>query len=527
MSDPNATEPQQENVAVSRQERIDAAALEFHNAVARAEAPEIDTFVLRYPDLASDLRDLLSNATSLDTILTPDRSALLAPRSQSVAPLRLTAVEGPICGQTLTIDKSGNFLLGRSSRARFRFPSGPDGDLRISHAHCLIEFDPPHCRVHDLKSRNGTYVNGARIASSFLRDGDELRVGRSILRVELHAPAEDAEQGWPRMTGDSNAIHEVQPQRAAVDRTTCAACLHPKRKLQDALCARCHARAALIPQPAPGYRLVREVGRSTLGVVYLALSEKENRAVALKLVEAASAPKPVHLARFLHEMEALKRLRHRHIVTVRDVGSVGGIIYLATEFIRGTDATRLLKKQGALPVHVAVRIVCQTLSGLKAAHAAQLVHGDLKPANVLIKIRPDSRSVRIADLGLARAYRNSHVGGHTLPCDFAGVTAFMAPEQVLDYRGQTPAADQYSAAAVLYQLLTNALVYDQPKSVVAQFAQILDEDIVPIRDRRAALPPKLISVIHRALSREPERRFPDVAEFKKALLPFGEATSNS
>jgi serine/threonine-protein kinase len=97
----------------------------------------------------------------------------------------------------------------------------------------------------------------------------------------------------------------------------------------------------------------------------------------------------------------------------------------------------------------------------------------------------------------------------------------MAPEMVSDYRGATPAADQYAAAATLYNLIANEYVYDQPKRITAQLAQILDEDIVPLRDRRGQLPPKLISIIHRALSREPERRFPDVAAFKTALLPFG------
>jgi serine/threonine-protein kinase len=441
--------------------------------------------------------------------------------AHSLAPLRLTAIDGPVIGKSFAFDKAGAFLLGRSSRAQFQFPSGSEGDLRISHSHCLIEFDPPLCRVHDLKSHNGTHLNGKQITSSLLQDGDKLRIGQSVLRLDLAAPRDDETIESAQVSADLIPVPHIPLKREVVNRSACPICLKPKRRAEDSLCPKCRARAALMPQPVPGYRLVREVGRGGLGVTFLALSEGEHRAVALKTIDLTMMPKQNSLARFQREADLHKRLRHRYVTTCYDVGSVGRTIYLATELIRGTDAARLLKKHGTLSVRVALGIVCQLLSALKYAHALRVVHGDVKPSNLLIRIRPDRRTVKLADFGMARIYRNSRVNGPTLPGDLGGTTAFLAPEMVLDYRGSTPAADQYAAGATLYNLLTNAHVYDQPKRVSAQLAQILDEDIVPIRDRRAQLPPKLISIIHRALSRDPERRFPDAAAFKTALLPFG------
>jgi eukaryotic-like serine/threonine-protein kinase len=521
MSKAKNPRPLESESTAARQSRLQAAANEYMQSAALGDPPGIEEFVRRYPDLADELRELLANATSLDVMPTPSRPMPAVPRSEPSAPFRLTAVEGVVSGRSATFGKCGSFLLGRSSRAWFLFPSGPGGDLRISHAHCLIELDPPLCRVHDLNSRNGTFVNGARITSSFLRDGDELRIGRSILCVQMPAAA-----NVPSLEGDSSIepalpLARAGPGRSAVNRSDCPICLQSKRKPDEPLCAKCQTRAALVQQAAPGYRFVREVGRGDLGATYLALDERTNRAVALKVIDSATAPDPGQRARLLREVEHLKRLRHRYIVPFHDFQSVGKHCFVASEFIRGTDTARLLRKHGALPVHIAVGIVCQLLSGLKFAHEFGLVHRDLKPANVLIRIQPDRRTVKIADYGLARTYWKVRVGDRPLPCDIGVTTAFLAPEQVLDYHGATPAADQYAAAAMLYHLLTNAFVYEQPKGTTAQFAQILDEDIVPIRDRRCELPPKLISAIHRALSREPERRFPDVAAFKKALLPFG------
>jgi serine/threonine protein kinase len=157
------------------------------------------------------------------------------------------------------------------------------------------------------------------------------------------------------------------------------------------------------------------------------------------------------------------------------------------------------------------------LAALEYAHSLRLVHRDVKPANLLVARSGRKLSVKVADFGLARVCQATCVSGLTLPGDVGGTTAFMAPEQVLDFRGATPAADQYAAAATLYTALTGHFVYDQPHGVAAQLAQILDEEVVPIRDRGTAVPDDLAEVLHRALARDPAERYRGVREFRKAL----------
>jgi len=128
--------------------------------------------------------------------------------------------------------------------------------------------------------------------------------------------------------------------------------------------------------------------------------------------------------------------------------------------------------------------------------------------------------LRVADFGLARTYQSSRMSGLTMMGDIGGTVAYMPPEQITNYREAKPSADQFSAAATLYQLLTDKLVYDLPPAIGDQLAMILQQDPVPIRSRRDDIPVELAEIIHRALSREPMARFGDAGEMRNALLPF-------
>ena len=128
--------------------------------------------------------------------------------------------------------------------------------------------------------------------------------------------------------------------------------------------------------------------------------------------------------------------------------------------------------------------------------------------------------VRLSDFGLARIYLTSKMSGLSTDAEGGGTAPFMAPEQINDLRAAKPTADQYSAAATLYNFLTDRFIYDFPKKLHAKIMKILLEDPVPIRDRRPDLPEGLAPVIHRALSRDPQARYPNVREMRRALLPF-------
>jgi serine/threonine-protein kinase len=275
----------------------------------------------------------------------------------------------------------------------------------------------------------------------------------------------------------------------------------------------------------PGYQILRELGRGGMGIVYLARRESDGTPVALKTIIPAVQVHPGQVERFLREVDIVRKLNDPnreesfHIVHFLDSGSFESGLYFAMEYVEGTDAARLLKK-GPLVVREALRIVCQVLKGLAYAHAEGFVHRDIKPANILVAEGAGRKVAKLADFGLARVYQESRMSGLTVQGEYGGTLRFMPPEQITHFRRVKPPADQYAAAATLYNLLTGQYIFDFDGDASAALMLIQHGEPTPIRARRPELPEELAAVIHRALARDPAARFPDVLAFRTALKPF-------
>jgi serine/threonine-protein kinase len=272
------------------------------------------------------------------------------------------------------------------------------------------------------------------------------------------------------------------------------------------------------PPLLPGYRIVRELGRGGMGVVYLTVREADSAVVAVKTIRPALAGTAQLVERFLREARVLEELDHPHIVALHDIGEANGLLYFAMEYIRGIDAESLLESHGPLPVDRAVGLIAQVLRALHYAHLKGFVHRDVKPANILITHRDGEEHACLADFGLARLYQATQFSGLTASGAVGGTPEFMAPEQVTSYRHSKPAADQYAAAATLYTLLTGKLTHDFVPSTYGRLEQLLHDEPVPIQQRRPDLSAVLADAIHRALARDPAGRFPDARAFRRALL---------
>ena len=411
--------------------------------------------------------------------------------------LKLTVTSGPHQGREFSFDGHDTFLVGRVDDAHLQLSYD---DPYFSRRQFVVEINPPRCRVLDLKSRNGTSVNGARIETADIVDGDEISAGHTTFKVSvvlptlLEQPTLDLPQGNREVT--------VDYERSAVPQHTLV--YDPTEKFAP-----------------PGYEIGDIIGRGGMGVVYRATRLSDGVDVAIKTITSAIGSIRKHADRFIRECKILGDLQHANIVGFHDVDESNGTIFLVMELIQGPDARKVLNERGPLDVKTAVRLICQMLGGLAYAHSKGFVHRDIKPANILIASPAGGkRTAKLADFGLARVYETSQLSGLTMQGDIGGTPAYMAPEQVTHYREAKPAADQYSAAATLYTLLTKQYPHDMPKAIPKQLVQIATEDSVPIRERRSDIPVGLAEAIHKALSRESKHRFMDVPAFRTALLEY-------
>jgi serine/threonine-protein kinase len=400
--------------------------------------------------------------------------------------LKLTIISGPHRGKEFVFDRRDTFLVGRSKDAHLQLSYD---DPYFSRRHFLVEVNPPRCRVIDLNSRNGTLLNGGRVQAAEVADGDEIGAGHTVFKIRVIPSDPDPPEtlDLPTLPGSGGGTVAYEPSPSS---------------------------------PVPGYRIEGELGRGGMGVVYRARRQRDGLPFALKTLTPAAGTSQKQIDRFIRECRILSQLVHPNIVAFQEVGEVGGVIYLAMDLVEGPDVAARLKELGPEEVRTAVRIVCQMLAGLAHAHAMGFVHRDIKPPNILIDRQGAKQTAKLADFGLARVYESSRISGLTLQGEVGGTPAFMAPEQVTHYRQVKPTADQFSAAATLYKMLTNQFIHDLPKDAGGQIALIVTATPVPINERRPDIPKKLAEVIHKALSREPEERYPDVLAFRQELKRF-------
>jgi predicted Ser/Thr protein kinase len=266
-------------------------------------------------------------------------------------------------------------------------------------------------------------------------------------------------------------------------------------------------------EPHPGsfgrYRVLREVGRGAMGVVFLARDDKIGRNVAIKALDIdrrlPEDEKEEIRNRFEREARAAGMLSHQNIVTVYDVGEEEGVPYIAMEYLEGANLTETAH-ESPLSIPQAKSVASQVLAALAYAHAHDVVHRDIKPDNIFLL--PDGR-VKVADFGIARIASSSTM---TQVGQVMGTPGYMSPEQV---KGEVvgPASDIFSTGVLLYELLTGTAPFSSTSATSIMY-KIVHEEPRPPHLINPGVPPNLEAVITRATAKNPTSRYQSASEMK-------------
>jgi serine/threonine-protein kinase len=265
-----------------------------------------------------------------------------------------------------------------------------------------------------------------------------------------------------------------------------------------------------------GYRLERPLGRGGMAAVYLARDERLDRLVALKIMAPALAADQEFRTRFIRESRAAAAVDHPHIIPVYEAGDADGLLFIAMRYVPGGDVGTIVRREGPLSLGRAAAVIAQVASALDAAHAAGLVHRDVKPANMLADSGPSRADhVYLSDFGLSKKILAASAG-LTGTGRFLGTLDYVAPEQIQG-RPADGRTDQYGLACAAFDLLTGAPPFQREEAAALLYAHLSDPPPL-VGSRRDDLPAGLDPVLARALAKAPADRYPSCQAFADAML---------
>ncbi len=346
--------------------------------------------------------------------------------------MRLTVETGPLAGTVVPLDREHPTLLG----------SAPECALRVQEPGVAAQ----QAVVKALKDQGfgvkalapGLRVNGAAVEATPLADGDVIELGTTRI-----------------------AFGQVQ-----------------KRGL---------------PHIA-GYRILEELGRGGMGIVYRAEQTSLHREVALKVLSRELTKDPAFVARFVAEARAAAKLQHPNVVQVFDIDHDGETYFITMELMREGSLEDVLKQQGVLPVDRALRVIADAAAGLAYAESLDIVHRDIKPDNLMLD---QHGAVKIADLGLATQEEGEEQA--------IGTPHFLAPEQVLrkplDHR-----TDLYALGCTFYRLVTGRTPF-RGQSVKDILRAQVKEDAEPAHKANPDVPADVSNIVAKLMAKEPSQRY--------------------
>jgi len=389
-------------------------------------------------------------------------------------------------------------VLGRSSDCSIQVH-----DTKLSRRHCAFNASPDGYSVRDLGSKNGTFVNGARVGEARLRNDDRVQVGLTRLVFECQA-------------SESGEETQIAPPHL------CAACgkivpldaFASSRQTQSRIyCTACVEASPLLGRVVGGYEVVQPIGHGSMGAVFKAEQLSMGRLVALKILHDELTADHDAVARFMREARAGGQFSHPNIIRIYDMNQAEGYYFISMEYAQGGDVGSLLEREGPLPLPRVAEVAIATCSALAHAHGGGIVHRDIKPSNLLLT--RDSL-VKVGDLGLAKSFAAAGMSSMTTTGTVLGTLAYVPPEQLADARSVDHRADIYSLGATCYHLITGELPFRA--NSMGELARIIGSRRPrPLHSYREEVPAELEALVARAMATDPAARYQSADELRAAI----------
>lgn len=258
------------------------------------------------------------------------------------------------------------------------------------------------------------------------------------------------------------------------------------------------------------YQIIEELGKGGMGRVYKALDTKINEKIALKLIKPEIASDKKTIERFSNELKFARKIRHKNVCQMFDLGEYQGTHFITMEYVVGGDLKRLIRKMGRLSAGQAIAIAKQVCDGLGEAHKHGVVHRDLKPQNIIVD---DEGSARIMDFGIARSLEGKGITGAGV---MIGTPDYMSPEQV-ESKETDQRSDIYSLGVILYEMVTGQVPFegDTPFSIGVKHKS---EAPKPPKELNEQIPDDLNRVILRCLEKDKDNRYQSTGELCSELI---------
>ena len=281
--------------------------------------------------------------------------------------------------------------------------------------------------------------------------------------------------------------------------------------------------ADLAGQNLGGYRVLRRLGAGAMADVYLAEQRSLKRPVALKILRPNLAADEVYVKRFHQEAQAAALLVHPNIIQIYEIGALGGVHFIAQEYVDGGSLANVVSKRGRCDSKFVLALLRQVASALAKAAEHGVVHRDIKPENILIS---RDGQAKVADFGLARVVTGPHAAGLTQTGFTMGTPLYMSPEQV-EGKSLDARSDMYSLGVTCYHLLAGRPPFEADTAVAVALQHVQNEP-KRLDNLREGLPPELCDTVHRLLAKRPDDRYASPRELLAHLRQMtGPATGES